>query len=120
MYRFITLKASSAAQGDINDPYFGGEFYAQMLKAAYPAIKAADPQAQVLVGGLLLDNPDVATNNTALFLEGILRGGGSPFFDAVSFHCYSYSWGAVGRMSNPNSPGSVTSIPEKHYSSKTS
>jgi hypothetical protein len=99
--------------GDVNDPYFGGEFYAQMLKAAYPAIKAADPQAQVLVGGLLLDNPDVATNNTALFLEGILRGGGGPFFDAVSFHCYSYPWGAVGRMSNPNWPGSVTSIPEK-------
>ena len=99
--------------GDTTDPYFGGEFYAQMLKAAYPAIKAADPQAQVLVGGLLLDNPDVATNNTARFLEGILRGGGGPFFDAVSFHSYSYFWGTVGQMSNPHWPGSVTTIPEK-------
>jgi hypothetical protein len=101
--------------GEVNDPYFGGEFYAQMLKAAYPAIKAADPQAQVLVGGLLLDNPDVATNNTALFLEGILRGGGGPFFDAVSFHSYSYPGAAVGRMSNANWPGSVTGIPEKTF-----
>ena len=44
--------------GDVNDPYFGGEYYAQMLKAAYPAIKAADPEAQVLLGGLVLDNPN--------------------------------------------------------------
>ena len=65
--------------GEVNDPYFGGEYYAQMLKAAYPAIKAADPQAQVLIGGLLLDNPDKNTKNTPRFLEGILRGGGGLF-----------------------------------------
>ena len=101
--------------GEVNDPYFGGEYYAQMLKAAYPAIKAADPQAQVLIGGLLLDNPDKNTKNTPRFLEGILRGGGGPFFDVVSFHSYSYFWGTVGHMSNLNWPGSITGIPEKTF-----
>ncbi len=42
--------------GDPNDKtYYGGEYYAEMLKRAYPAVKAANPQAIVLNGGLLLD-----------------------------------------------------------------
>jgi hypothetical protein len=101
--------------GEVSDPYFGGEYYAQMLKAAYPAIKAADPQAQVLIGGLMLDNPGKDAKNSPRFFEGILRGGGGPFFDAVSFHSYSYFRGTVGRMSNLNWPGSITSIPEKTF-----
>lgn len=45
--------------GDPEAADFGGGYYAEMLKWAYPAIKAADPQAQVLIGGLLLDcDPD--------------------------------------------------------------
>lgn len=99
--------------GEKDDPYFGGEYYARMLKAAYPAIKAADPKARVLLGGLLLDNPHESVNNTARFLEGILKGGGGPFFDLISFHGYSYPYGAEGRMGNPNWPGSGTSITEK-------
>ena len=35
--------------------YYGGSYYGEMLKAVYPLIKAAAPQVQVLVGGLLLD-----------------------------------------------------------------
>jgi hypothetical protein len=99
--------------GEKDDPYFGGEYYAKMLKAAYPAIKAADPKARVLLGGLLLDNPNETVNNTARFLEGILKGGGGPFFDLISFHGYSYPYGTEGRMGNPNWPGSGTSVTEK-------
>ncbi|MCH7588145.1 MAG: hypothetical protein IIC78_08960 [Chloroflexi bacterium] len=45
--------------GDLTDPYYGGGDYGEMLKVVYPAIKAANSAAQVLVGGLLLDcNPD--------------------------------------------------------------
>ncbi len=99
--------------GDVNDPYFGGEYYAQMLKAAYPAIKAADPQAQVLLGGLVLDNPSEIPFSITLFFEGVLRGGGGPFFDLVNFHSYSYFTGIPGLLYNPNWPGSPTSLPEK-------
>lgn len=79
--------------GDESDPYYGGGYYAEMLKRAYPAIKAADPGAQVLIGGLLLDcdptNPPPGKDcKPARFLEGILRNGGGPYFDIVSFHGY--------------------------------
>jgi len=79
--------------GDEGDPYYGGGYYAEMLKAAYPAIKAADPQAQVLIGGLLLDcdptnPPQGKTCAPSYFFEGILRNGGARYFDIVSFHGY--------------------------------
>jgi hypothetical protein len=99
--------------GDGSYPYFGGEYYAQMLKAAYPAIKAADPQAQVLLGGLLLDNPNEVPYTMTQFFEGVLWGGGGPFFDLVNFHSYGYFLGTTGKMYNPNWPGSTTSLPEK-------
>jgi hypothetical protein len=106
--------------GNLNDPYDGGGYYAEMLKAAYPQIKAADPQAQVLVGGLLLDcdprgSPSVCAivhpgDNTyavrSLFLEGILRNNGGPYFDGISFHAYDvYTYinhGDLGEYNNPN------------------
>jgi hypothetical protein len=77
--------------GDEQDPYYGGEYYARMLQVVYPAIKAADPEAQVLLGGLLLDRDptvDEHPNPPALFLEGVLRGGGGDSFDVVCFHSY--------------------------------
>jgi hypothetical protein len=109
--------------GDNTDEYYGGGYYAEMLKVAYPAIKAADPHAQVLLGGLLLDcdpeNPDVCSNihgvKTSKFLEGILRNDGGPCFDIVSFHVYTYFRYDLGRghMTNLHWPGSETAIPEK-------
>jgi hypothetical protein len=79
--------------GDPQDDYYGGSYYAEMLKWAYPAIKTADPRAQVLIGGLLLDcdptHPPVGKDcKPAKFLEGILRNGGGNYFDIVSFHGY--------------------------------
>jgi len=89
--------------GDVTDPYYGGGYYADMLQAIYQPIKSADPQSQVLVGGLLLDcNPNVSAANDGcptpdkqkppMFLEGILRhngaNDGAQYFDGVSFHAY--------------------------------
>lgn len=80
--------------GEEGDRYYGGAYYGQMLRYAYPAIKAADPQAQVLIGGLLLDcdptqPPPGKDCASARFLEGILSVGGGDFFDIVSFHGYA-------------------------------
>ncbi len=78
-----------------NDGY-GGAAYAAMLKAAYPAIKAADPRAQVILGGLLLDcAPDRPLANgqpcrAGRFFEAILRAGGGEYFDIVAYHAYGY------------------------------
>jgi hypothetical protein len=63
--------------------------YAQMLAAAYPVIKSADPNAVVMTGGLAYDNwfnqggpfnPD--------FLPDLLAAGGSQYLDALAFHYY--------------------------------
>ena len=91
--------------GDATDADYGGAWFAGMLKAAYPEMKAADPEAQVLVGGLLLDcdprNPPAGKDcKPARFLEGILKYGGGDAFDGVAFHAYDYYSGARGQYSN--------------------
>jgi Cellulase (glycosyl hydrolase family 5)/Glycosyl hydrolase catalytic core len=52
--------------------------YAQLLQAAYPAVKAADPKATVVMGGL--------AGNDYQFLEGVYAAGGKGYFDAVGVH----------------------------------
>lgn len=95
--------------GDQNDPYYGGGYYADMLKVVYPQIKAIDGQAQVAVGGLLLDcDPRsicTAINHDAKpskFLEGILKTGGGAYFDGIGFHAYDVYSHELGKYGNPN------------------
>ncbi len=100
--------------GDDDVAYYGGAYYAEMLKVAYIAAKAANPDAQVLIGGLLLDcdpvhppaipdKPGEYRNCTpATFLEGILAVGGGDYFDGVSFHAYDYYQGELGKYGNSN------------------
>ena len=56
--------------------------YKVMLQSAYGAIKAADPQATVLVGGLSQHDRD--------FLGRLYAAGGRPYFDAVGDHTYPW------------------------------
>lgn len=98
--------------GEADDPYYGGRYYGEMLKVIYPAIKAADADATVLVGGLLMDcdpvnPPETAPGSGELkdctasrFLEGILEAGGGDYFDGVSFHAYDYYYGELGAYGN--------------------
>lgn len=87
-------------QGDKTDAYYGGGAYGNMLKVIYPAIKSVNPSAQVLIGGLLMDNPGTGctTNDCpARFFEGILRAGGGSAFDGVNFHGYDRYAGELGK-----------------------
>ena len=82
--------------GDID--YFGGRYYGEVLKAFYPAVKSADPQSRVLIGGLLLacdptyyaSSPPVSPPYCypSHFFEGILVEGAGNSFDIVNFHGY--------------------------------
>lgn len=92
---YITGDNTFGCWGDGNDPYYGGRYYAEMLKYAYPAIKKANPNAQVLLGGLLLDcdptNPPVGKDcKSSEFFEGVLINGGGNYLDGVNFHAYDY------------------------------
>ncbi len=95
--------------GDVNDAYFGGGYYAEMMKTVYPQMKIANPQVQVLVGGLLLDcDPRLGagcakTGKDGLppkFLEGVLRNDGAAYFDGVSFHAYDFYRSKLGQYGN--------------------
>jgi hypothetical protein len=93
--------------GDKTDKYYGGRYYATMLKSVYPAVKAANPNAQLLIGGLLMEcdpvhPPPGKDCSASKFFEGILRGGGAPYFDIVGFHGYANYWNSF--ISDENSP----------------
>jgi hypothetical protein len=98
---------------DYADEVSGGEYYAEVLRVVYPRIKAANPRAQVVIGGLHLDcDPRPESNYCAetkrnphapLYLTGILSAGGGDYFDGVGFHAYDYFhyWlPELGRYSN--------------------
>ena len=61
--------------------------YVKLARMAYPAIKQANPNSTVLLGGLggQGDEVDVASD---LFLAKVYQAGGRPFFDAVAVHQY--------------------------------
>ena len=110
-YHLVGPTSDWGCWGDQTDAYYGGGYYATMLKAVYPQIKMADPLARVLVGGLVLDcDPRPGAGCAAVghsdlpskFLEGILLGGGGPYFDGVGFHSYDYYQGQLGYYSNAN------------------
>lgn len=90
------------ANSDYFEPGWGsyGEEYAQMLSVAYPAVKSANPQAQVLFGGIAYDwfeeqnGPFVQD-----FLDDVLAAGGGAYFDVMNFHSYpsfAFNWTTMG------------------------
>jgi len=68
--------------------HFGAE-YARMLCAVYPVIKAANPRAQVALGGLAYDAfEDQGGGFVREFLDDVLKAGGGNCFDLMNFHYY--------------------------------
>jgi hypothetical protein len=67
--------------------------YTALLRATYPAIKAADPAAQVLLAGLAptLEPPGSTQGlRDTTFLEDVYVAGGQPYFDALAVHAYGW------------------------------
>ncbi|MCL4459811.1 MAG: glycoside hydrolase family 44 protein [Chloroflexi bacterium] len=76
---------------DISEAFPGGviggwglipDKYTEMLRLAYGTIKSVDPEAKVLIGGLLHDNSSWS------FLDKVLDAGGGQYFDILCFHYY--------------------------------
>jgi hypothetical protein len=73
--------------------------YVSLLKAAYPAIKSADPGALVVFGGV--------SQNDYSYIEGAYAAGAKGYFDVMAVHPYPgpnapedvwYSNGRIGEM----------------------
>lgn len=66
-----------------------GEQYAFMLEEIYPAVKAANPQAQVVFGGIAYDFlKSDGGKFVESFLTDVLDAGGDLYFDVMNFHSY--------------------------------
>ena len=94
--------------GDETDPYYGGEYYTDVLTHVYPAVKTANPSAQVVVGGLLTackqGVSSIECDHQEKYLEGMLyhrgaRDGGN-YFDILNFHSYDYYFNKEGKYGN--------------------
>ena len=80
---------------DITEPSFGqscygnyGGMYADMLEVAYTAVKAADPTATVLMGGLAYDWFTPYGPFNRYFVDDVMASGGDSFVDALSLHYF--------------------------------
>jgi len=66
-----------------------GDKYAQMLAVAYPAIKGADPEATVLMGGVAHDwFTEYAGPFYRYFPDDVMEHGGGDYIDTLTFHYF--------------------------------
>jgi hypothetical protein len=66
------------------------ESYTKILQAAYPAIKAADPDAFVLTGGLGGTGDKNGNIDGLTFTRELYQDGAKGYFDAIAYHPYTY------------------------------
>ncbi len=74
-----------------NQAYLAGpekpKHYAELLRAAYPAVKSADPGIKVLAGSLVGSN--------GAFMQALYQQGIEGYYDGVSVHFYNLVLGSV-------------------------
>lgn len=93
-----------------------GDLYAQMLEAIYEPVHQANPNAQVLFGGIAYN---MFTTDSAgglfvrSFFQDVLDAGGGDYFDIMNFHYYPFQHNRVV-WTNTNSSG----LKEKYASLK--
>jgi hypothetical protein len=79
-----------AELGDVG--IFGNQpqAYVDLLQAVYQPIKAVDPEAQIVFGGIAYDAFDDPWGGPFVrtFLDGVLANGGGDYFDVMNFHYY--------------------------------
>lgn len=67
--------------------------YARLLKVSYIVAKLADPQAQIMFGGLLYNTPDNwLARVLAIFANDPQGARNNYYFDIVAIHNYGYPW----------------------------
>ncbi len=82
---------------------YDGDKYAALLEVIYPVMKAANPQAQLVMGGMAYDwFEDQGGPYVREFLDDVLTAGGGDYIDIMNFHVYPPYW---FNWTSPRSPG---------------
>jgi hypothetical protein len=69
------------------------EGYAELLRAAYAAVKGSDPQALVVCAGLAPTNHvDETAMDDRVYLEGMYEAGAGELFDVLGAHPYGFAY----------------------------
>jgi len=100
--------------GVMNYGYAGAQ-YASLLQGAYTRIKAMDPSATVIMGGMaydhFVDEDPVNNKFNRYFLDAVLDAGGAPYMDGVNyhyFHDFVDSWeGWITAIDDPTCEGAI-------------
>jgi hypothetical protein len=67
--------------------------YTELLRRAYEAIKAADPEATVVSAGLAPTNhQDAEAMDDRVFLEAMYQAGAGAYFDVLGAHPYGFAY----------------------------
>lgn len=99
-----------------NDPRPAAEplAYAAMLKQVYPAVKAVNPNAKIVFGGLAYDlfiSMDVDGRFDPYFFDDVIksdRGNAGPYFDILNFHYYyAFAFRWFSDDNNPHNDGVI-------------
>jgi hypothetical protein len=84
------------------------EAYVQLLKAGTEAVRAADPEAQIIAGALAstinmqpADAPPGNSLNDLLFLQRMYDAGAAPYFDIVATQGYGLYSGPTDNRMHP-------------------
>lgn len=87
-----------------------GAQYAAMLQAVYPAVKAANPRAQVVFGGVAYEwFRDDGGLFTRSFLDDAFAAGAGDYFDVMNIHCYPFP-NNCAKWGNGNTTGLMEKI----------
>jgi hypothetical protein len=97
--------------GDATQPYFGGQYYGNMLATVIPSMRQANSNIKIVNGGLLLDcDPSLSTCKDpamAGFLEGMIKANAVSQLDYVNFHAYDYQGARLGVFGNAGNWGTT-------------
>ena len=88
----------SEAYAQLGKGYWGHNAagLAQLLAEVQPVMKAADPGAKVMIGGLAYDwFEDQGGPFVRSFLPDVLEAGGGEYLDMVAIHYYPLSFGTI-------------------------
>jgi hypothetical protein len=79
--------------------------YVDLLKAAYPKVKAIDPSIVVVSAGLgSVISFGSLTINPVAYVTQMYAAGAKPYFDALNFHPYQYNLKFSDGVGKANSP----------------